>query len=110
MTVLETNVETLKGENKILREIIDGVTGEPTGENERLARSFDWDIADAYINKAVREGRTEDDGFEDYLETLGVSRSEETDALLSKTHEIDCGLDKRLKRNLNKFRMTTSTA
>jgi len=110
MTVLETNVETLKRENQILREIIDGASGEPTGENKSLAKSFDRDIAVAYMNKAVREGRTEDDGFENYLETLGISRSEKTDALLSKTRERDRELDKRLKRNLDEFRMNTSAA
>jgi len=110
ITALETEAETLKRERKFFLEISDIVSAQRADEEKSPAKRFDRDIAEAYIKKAVRDGRTEDDGNNDYLETLGIRRPGTRDAHLNKIHEWDCELSKRLKRNLDEFRMTTSAA
>jgi len=107
---LETEAETLEREIKVFHEILDASSAKQTGKEKSLSHKFDRDIALAYMNKAVRDGRTEDDGYNDYLETLGIRRSEIRDAHLNQIHEWDCELSKRLKRNLDKFRMAASAA
>jgi hypothetical protein len=54
-----------------------------------LAQSSDWDweVARAYMDKAVREGRTEDDGLEDYLASLGFTRTKDHEAFLQNFSE-----------------------
>lgn len=106
----ETEVETLERETKVFQEIINASSAEQTGKEKSLSHKFDRDIAQAYMNKAVRDGRAENDGFHDYIETLGVRRFETRDAHLNKIHEWDCELSKRLKRNRDKFRMTSGAA
>jgi hypothetical protein len=107
---LETEAENLKREIKIFHEIWDTSSAEQTSKGKNPVQEFDRDIAQAYMNKAVRDGRTEDDGYNDYLETLGIRRPETREAFLSKLHEWNCELGKRLKVNLDEFRMNTSKA
>jgi hypothetical protein len=45
---------------------------------------WDWEIAREYMDKAVSEGRTEDDGLWDYLATFGISSPKENEAFLRK--------------------------
>ncbi len=110
ITELETEVENLKREIKIFHEILDASSAEQINKGKSPVQKFDRDIAQAYMNKAVRDDRTEDDGFNDYLETLGIRRAGKTNALLSRTRKWNRELDKRLKKNLDEFRMTTSAA
>lgn len=107
---LEEEAKTLKREIKVFREIIDANSAGQKVKEKRLTHKFDRDIAQAYMNKAVRDGRSENDGFHDYLETLGVRRSEIRDAHLNTIQEWDGKLSKRVKKNLDKFRMNSSTA
>jgi len=48
---------------------------------------WDWAIAREYMDKAVREGRTEDDGLWDYLANFGISSPKEDEAFLQKFSE-----------------------
>jgi hypothetical protein len=58
-------------------------------EKKDSSEGFDWDVAQGYIDKALREGRTEDNGWWDYFETIGIIRSEEDEAFLQKFREED---------------------
>jgi hypothetical protein len=58
-------------------------------DKKDLSEGFDWDVVQEYIDKAMREGRTEDDGWWDYFETLGITRPEEDEAFLQKFREED---------------------
>jgi len=52
-----------------------------------LSEGFDWDVVHEYIDRAIHEGRTEDDGWWDYLETIGITRPEEDEAFLQNFRE-----------------------
>jgi hypothetical protein len=55
---------------------------------EKVAQEFDATLAEAYIQRALREGRSEDEGLEDYLEKeLGFWRSEKIDEFLRQIEE-----------------------
>jgi hypothetical protein len=58
-------------------------------DEENVLEQFDWNLANAYMDKAVQEGRAEDEGFEDYLGTLGFTRTKDIDAFLQKFREED---------------------
>jgi hypothetical protein len=75
-----------------------------------LAEDFDWDVAHDYMDKAVREGRTEDDGFEDYLASLGFTRTKDIQAFLQKFREEDRELTERIRHNLNQIRKIVRAA
>jgi hypothetical protein len=110
---LETEAETLKREIKIFHEIIETTTMERTGrlsETKSISNKFDWDIAHAYINKAVRDGYTDDDGFEEYLETLGIRRLEKSNDLMGRIREKNCKLTERIKMNLEQIREISRSA
>ena len=79
-------------------------------EEKRLAERFDWELANAYMDRAEREGRTEDDGFWDYLETFGISRPEETDAFLKKIREKDRKSTERILGYLEEIRQIAREA
>jgi hypothetical protein len=55
-------------------------------EKQIMTQSSDWDwgIAREYMNQAVDQGRTEDDGLWDYLATFGISSPQEDEAFLRK--------------------------
>ena len=66
-------------------------------------RGIDWELANQLMDKAVREGRTEDDGFWDYLATLGITRPEENRATLQRILEEDRQLSERMRANLEQM-------
>jgi hypothetical protein len=79
-------------------------------ETKSISNKFDWDIAHAYINKAVRDGYTDDDGFEEYLETLGIRRLEKSNDLMGRIREKNCKLTERIKMNLEQIREISRSA
>lgn len=72
-------------------------------EGKSTADEFDRELALAYIEKAEREGRTADDGYWDYLATLGIPRPEETDAFLKRIREENDQINKRLRGHLDEM-------
>jgi len=51
--------------------------------HEQIAAEFDDALAEAYIQRALKQGKSEDDGFSDYLtKELGIRRPEKTDEVL----------------------------
>ncbi len=79
-------------------------------EEKSIAEKFDWDLANDYIEKAEREGRTADDGYWDYLETLGIPRPEETAAFLKRTREENSKLTKQIRGSLEQMRQIVQAA
>ena len=73
-------------------------------EIKGIAAKFDWNLANAYIDKAVQEGRSEDEGFEDYLATLGFTRPKDIDAFLQKFREEDRKSTERIMGYLNEIK------
>jgi hypothetical protein len=73
-------------------------------DEKRVAENFDRELAIAYIEKAEREGRTADDGWWDYLETLGIPRPEETEAFLKRVREENDQINKRIRAYLDEIR------
>ncbi len=70
----------------------------------RLVERFDSNRAYEYMERAKYEGRTEREGFSDYLATLGISRPEETEAFLKKIDEEHQQSTNRIKSNLEEMR------
>jgi hypothetical protein len=56
-------------------------------DKKNSSEGINWELAHEYMDKAVREGRTEDDGFWDYLATFGITHPEEDEAFLQKFRE-----------------------
>jgi len=71
---------------------------------------WDWQVARAYMDKALREGRTEDDGFEDYLASLGFTRTQEIEAYLQKSREETRQSFERITSYLEQMRRIVHTA
>jgi hypothetical protein len=66
---------------------------------EEIAQKYDDALAEKYIQRALKEGRSEDDGLDDYLEKeLGIRRPERTDEVL---REIDEMRRRRIEKFLN---------
>jgi hypothetical protein len=64
---------------------------------EENVKEFDSALAEEYIQRALHEGRSEDEGLDDYLEReLGLSRPERIDEFLRQ-------IDEREKRSREKF-------
>jgi len=79
-------------------------------EGKSITEEFDRELALAYIEKAEREGRTADEGYWDYLETLGIPRPEETDAFLKRIREENDQINKRLRGYLDEIRQLARAA
>ncbi len=79
-------------------------------EEKDIVELFDRKLARAYMEKALREGRTEDDGFGDYLETLGIRRPEATDAVLEKFNKENDESNARIMANLAEIRRIARAA
>ncbi|MCI0698863.1 hypothetical protein L0337_43545 [candidate division KSB1 bacterium] len=79
-------------------------------EGKSTTDEFDRELALAYIEKAEREGRTADEGYWDYLETLGIPRPEETDAFLKRIREENDQINKRLRGYLDEIRQLARAA
>jgi len=57
---------------------------------EKTAQEYNDMLAEDYIQRARREGRSEEDGFDDYLEKeLGIRRPEKTDEVLREIAEME---------------------
>jgi len=72
--------------------------------NKSVVERYDKNIARQYMAKAVREGRTGDDGLWDYLETLGIRRPEATDAIVKKVLDEDRKSTERILGYLEEIR------
>ncbi len=79
-------------------------------EEKSIAEKFDWELANEYVEKAEREGRTADDGYWDYLTTLGIPRPEETDAFLKRVREENDQINSRLRGHLDEIRRLARAA
>lgn len=56
----------------------------------KTAQKYNDVLAEDYIQRALREGRSEEDGFDDYLEKeLGIRRPEKTDEVLREVAEME---------------------
>jgi hypothetical protein len=75
-----------------------------------IAENFDRELAYAYIEKAEREGRTADDGWWDYLETLGIPRPEETEAFLKRVREENDQINHRIRAHLEEIKRLARVA
>lgn len=53
----------------------------------RLVERFNTKAAQEYMARAKNEGRAERDGLSEYLATLGISRSEDTETFLKEFDE-----------------------
>jgi hypothetical protein len=79
-------------------------------EEKSMAEKFDWGLANAYVEKAEREGRTADGSYGDYLETLGMPRPEETMAFLKRIREENAQINKRIRGYLDEIRRLARAA
>lgn len=79
-------------------------------EEKSIAERYDRNLALAYIEKAEREGRTPNEGWWDYLSTLGIRRPEETDAFLRRVTEENDQINKRLRGHLDEMRRLVRAA
>ena len=79
-------------------------------QGQSIAEKFDWNLANEYIEKAEREGRTADDGYWDYLETLGIPRPEETAAFLKRAREENSKLTRQIRDYLEQMRQIVRAA
>jgi hypothetical protein len=79
-------------------------------EEKSITERFDRNLAIAYIEKAEREGRTANDGWWDYLETLGIRRPEETDAFLKRISEENEQINTRLRAHLDEIKRLARAA
>lgn len=70
----------------------------------RLVERFDSNQAYEHMERAKREGRTQREGFSDYLATLGISRAEDTEAFLEKFDEEYQQSTERMKGYLEEMR------
>lgn len=73
-------------------------------EKKDIVELFDRKLARVYMEKAVREGRTDDDGMGDYLETLGIRRPEATDVVLEKFRKENNAGNARIRASLEEMR------
>jgi hypothetical protein len=79
-------------------------------EEKSITERYDRSLALAYIEKAEREGRTANDGWWDYLKTLGIRRPEETDAFLKRISEENDQINHRLRGYLDEMRQIARAA
>ncbi len=69
----------------------------------RLVEKFGAKAAHQYMERAKNEGRPEREGVSDYLATLGISRSEDTEAFLKEFDEEHEERAERITGHLDKI-------